>query len=241
LRQIKYALAKGCKLMEAIKIKGTKQGFIFYFNTDSYSWEELYTALEEKLTSGNAIIANSTYLLDEQLQITEEQKASLCSIIEKHGFVPAVTSQANNGNNKFYTSPDSPTAEENDILAPSEGDSLLYNGSVRSGQTLQIQGNVIIMGDVNVGAVVMASGNIIIFGALKGIAHAGVLGDKSAFVLARIMRPLQIRIADSINRSNDDEDESTGYPEIALIKQGCMVIKPYQHTAGQNKFKTIGL
>ena len=52
-----------------------------------------------------------------------------------------------------------------------------HRGAVRSGQKLEFEGSIVIMGDVNDGAEVIAGDNIVILGALRGLAHAGAKGN----------------------------------------------------------------
>ena len=59
-----------------------------------------------------------------------------------------------------------------------------YKGTLRSGQQIESQTSLIVLGDVNPGAKVIAKGNIVVLGALKGIAYAGADGDPSCFVAA---------------------------------------------------------
>ena len=73
-------------------------------------------------------------------------------------------------------------------------------GALRSGNSVHFGGSVIINGDVNPGAEVIAEGNIIVLGSLLGLAHAGCKGDSNAFIMALMMRPTQLRIADIITR-----------------------------------------
>ena len=51
---------------------------------------------------------------------------------------------------------------------------------IRSGQILQVPGDLLLIGDVNPGGTVMAGGNIFVMGVLKGIAHAGCFGNEEA-------------------------------------------------------------
>ena len=48
-----------------------------------------------------------------------------------------------------------------------------YKGSIRSGQRLEFEGSIVIIGDVNDGAEVIAEDNIAVVGSLRGMAHAG--------------------------------------------------------------------
>ncbi len=63
-----------------------------------------------------------------------------------------------------------------------------HRGSLRSGQKMESEGSLVIIGDVNSGAEVMASDNIIVLGALRGLAHAGAKGNKQAIIAARFSR-----------------------------------------------------
>lgn len=85
----------------------------------------------------------------------------------------------------------------------SDNTGMFYRGTLRSGQTLETENSLVIIGDVNPGATVIAGGNIIIIGALKGSVAAGSNGNYNAFVLALSMEPIQIQIADIIARSPD--------------------------------------
>ncbi len=77
----------------------------------------------------------------------------------------------------------------------------IFKGTVRAGQRLVFQGDVVIIGDVNPGGEVVASGDIYVFGRLRGIAHAGVRGDRHAVIAAVEFEPMQLRIADIVSRA----------------------------------------
>ena len=80
---------------------------------------------------------------------------------------------------------------------------LVVNHTLRSGQQVEHEGSVIILGDVHVGAEVSATGNIIVWGSLHGVAHAGSQGDQSATIRALRMEPLQLRLAGLLARKPD--------------------------------------
>lgn len=81
-----------------------------------------------------------------------------------------------------------------------------YQGSLRSGQRLETEGSLVIIGDVNSGAEVMATDNIVILGALRGLAHAGAKGNKEAIIAAGLLDTVQIRIANIVKEINRDEE-----------------------------------
>lgn len=104
---------------------------------------------------------------------------------------------------------------------------MFYKGSLRSGQMLKSDQSIILLGDVKPGAKVVSGGNVVILGSLRGNVCAGVDGDKSAFVVAIDMRPVQVRIYDFIARSPDKPQEIREHvPKIAYLEGDNIYIEP---------------
>ena len=82
-----------------------------------------------------------------------------------------------------------------------------HKGSLRSGQRLEYEGSLVIIGDVNAGAEVMAGENIVVLGNLRGLAHAGAKGNKDAIIEAVDIEAVQIRIADKVKEIEKDEGD----------------------------------
>lgn len=108
-----------------------------------------------------------------------------------------------------------------------EGETKFIRHTLRSGQRIEFDGNIVVLGDVNPGAVLIAKGNIVVMGSLRGIAHAGSDGNRDSIVAAFKMKATQLRIADIISRSPDDEVLSPQWPEVAKIKENTILIEPY--------------
>jgi septum site-determining protein MinC len=107
-----------------------------------------------------------------------------------------------------------------------DGDpSILVQRTLRSGNSVNYSGHVIVLGDVNPGAEVVASGNIIVWGRLRGMVHAGAEGDDKAVVCALELAPTQIRISDKI--VIPPKDEGGRGPERAMIKAGEVVAETW--------------
>ena len=81
-----------------------------------------------------------------------------------------------------------------------------HKGSLRSGQKLEIEGSLVILGDVNSGAEVVASDNIVVLGNLRGLAHAGAKGNKRAIIAAGRLDTVQIRISNIVKEIDRDEE-----------------------------------
>ena len=103
---------------------------------------------------------------------------------------------------------------------------VLVQNTLRSGQSVYYDGNVVVVGDINPGGEVIAAGNVVVMGYLRGMVHAGVGGNEGAVVYAFRMCPTQLRIASHITRAPDDDCGPT-VPEIARIKEGRVVIETF--------------
>jgi len=102
---------------------------------------------------------------------------------------------------------------------------LYHRGTLRGGQALHNLGNLVVIGDVNPGAELVASGDIVVFGALRGVAHAGAQGGRSARVIALELAPTQLRIATLIATS--DAGAKPRGPEHASIADERIVVVPF--------------
>jgi len=101
----------------------------------------------------------------------------------------------------------------------------VHRGTLRSGDHLQVEGSVLLLGDVNPGARISAGGHVLVWGRLRGMAHAGCGGDRSARIVALQLRPLQLRIADAVARG-PEERPPAGLAEEALLVDGAIRIDP---------------
>ena len=112
------------------------------------------------------------------------------------------------------------------LLSSKKKDDILHKGTVRSGDRISSNGNLCIIGDVNPGAIVSAKKNIYVWGKLLGIAFAGRGGNSNSSITSLYLQPLQLRIADIIALGPKDKPKNS-YPEIALVENGTIIIKPF--------------
>ena len=108
---------------------------------------------------------------------------------------------------------------------------LYLRKTIRSGQSISSDGNIIVIGDVNPGAEIIAKGDITVWGILGGIAHAGSDGNNYARIRALKLNPVQIRIGEVFARRPDTVNlpyiqKSCEYvPEEAFTYKGSIVIR----------------
>lgn len=84
-------------------------------------------------------------------------------------------------------------------------DTIFQKNSIRSGQKIEAEGSVVIIGDVNAGAEVIARDNIIVQGTLRGLAHAGAKGNKDAIITAGNLEAVQVRISNIVREIDKNE------------------------------------
>ena len=98
-----------------------------------------------------------------------------------------------------------------------------HRGSLRSGQRMEAEGSLVILGDVNSGAEVIASDNIVVLGALRGLAHAGAKGNKQAIISAGLLDTVQIRIANIVKEIDRDEEPLHKQAYVSIIDKDIVI------------------
>lgn len=107
---------------------------------------------------------------------------------------------------------------------------LYLNQTLRSGQTVTSEGNIVVIGDANPGSEIVARGDVTVWGVLGGIAHAGSKGNVNAVIRALKLNAIQLRIANCYARRVNTENvpfvqkSSTFVPEEARIDGKSIVI-----------------
>ena len=95
---------------------------------------------------------------------------------------------------------------------------IYHKGSIRSGQKIENEGSIVIIGDLNSGAEVIAGENIIILGRLMGLAHAGAKGNKKAIIAAEKIETPQLRISNIVKSIRREDDEYSVKYTFASVK-----------------------
>lgn len=98
-----------------------------------------------------------------------------------------------------------------------------YRNSLRSGQKVEYEGSLVILGDVNAGSEVIAEENIVVLGNLRGLAHAGAKGNRKAIIAASMIDCPQIRIANII-KENEINDEDQTIKNYAYVDENDNII-----------------
>lgn len=94
-----------------------------------------------------------------------------------------------------------------------------HRGAIRSGQKIEFEGSLVVMGDVNDGAEVIAGENIVIVGTLRGLAHAGAKGNKDAIISASSIEAPQLRIANIVKEREKGDINTEATKTYAYVDE----------------------
>jgi septum site-determining protein MinC len=204
------------KKMQNVTIKGTKDGLTLHLD-DSCSFDELKIELDKKL-SANSRTNEERHSISVKVQVgnrylSDEQYEELVDLIrqKKNLEVDEIVSNV--------------ISVDEALKMKAESEIVTVARIIRSGQVVEVNGDLLLIGDVNPGGTVVAGGNIYILGALKGIAHAGYNGNDQAVITASVMKPAQLRISDCINRAPDHYPvEEAKNLECAYIDENRQIV-----------------
>jgi len=212
----------------AVIFKGTKEGLYIILKEDM-DIDTIKYNLDKKIKPSKRFFEGAKIMNFKGKRLTQEEFDSLKEVIEQEYGMTVVESY----NKDYDVKTEALELKKPEMLEllpfdnVHKGEALIVRATVRSGQLIQYKGDVIVVGDVNPGAHIRVGGSIIIMGNLRGIVQAGANGDYGAFIAAFKMQPTQIRIGDIITRSPDGMGSKCNNPEIAMVKQGMIVVEPY--------------
>jgi septum site-determining protein MinC len=193
-----------------VTIKGTKDGLTLHLD-DSCSFDQLLHELEEMLSlkqyvDGSGPVIGVNVKVGNRF-VNKNQREKLESAIKQKRNLIVETIESN------------VMTKDEALRLKRETEVVSVAKIVRSGQVLQVKGDLLLIGDVNPGGTVIAGGNIFILGALKGIAHAGIDGNKQAVIAASLLKPAQLRISEIINRAPDFIQTEGSDMECAFLNE----------------------
>ena len=228
---------------QSIDIKGIRDGLLIRISDRAEVAAE--AALGEELARKRGFLAGSRVAVDVgRRALDEAQLAALQTLTAAHELTlwavlaedTATREVARRAGLATRLSGSATDLEGNALAAPPNGgeapprepppaNALLLRETVRSGRSVWHDGHVVVIGDVNPGAEIMAAGSVIVWGRLRGLVHAGALGDTSAVICALELNPTQLRIADHIAVAPDNGPGRS--PEQASVRDGQIVAEPW--------------
>jgi len=213
----------------SVIIKGTRNGLSIVLD-ENEEFETLKEKVASKFKDSAKFLGNAkTAVSFEGRKLTEEQTDELVGCITENTEleIVCILDRSDEGNAPFEQAIEKKMAEMSSSMAR------IHKGYLRSGQALESDTGLIVIGDVNPGASLKANGNIIVLGSLRGMAWAGAGGNTGCFVMASDMMPVQIRIADTIARAPDRQESiSDKSTRVAFLDgNGSICITPLSKEA----------
>ncbi|MGC8872989.1 MAG: septum site-determining protein MinC [Chloroflexia bacterium] len=221
---------------ELVRLKGDRTGLRLVLAEEA-PLETLLAALEEQLRRGESFFRGAELLVDVgNRALSLEELGQLTAILQRWGVdlraVGTVNRQTRgtlrDAGVRSVPSAGAPQPSRTDtgLRLQAIPEALFITRTVRSGQAVRHHGPVTVVGDVNPGAEVLAGGDVVVWGRLRGVVHAGAIGDERAIVCALDLSPTQLRIANLAARPPEEPGPSTG-PEVAYIAGGRIVVEPW--------------
>ena len=152
----------------------------------------------------------------EIVNVPEERTMSLFDGIEVLGDKKTTAPEPGDNSKKWEAVPmwDDPDAR------------IMYK-TLRSGQKVETDHSLILIGDVNFGAEIVSGGDVVVLGTVRGIVHAGAYDESGGgrFIFSLDLRPTQLRIGSVISRGAEKGSKSA---EIAWVDGANIVVEEYQ-------------
>lgn len=222
---------------DAVVLKGGRDGVAVIID-ERATIDAAIKDLRAKLSRGGSFFKGAAFRLEAGTRtLTTAERDALTSAMEEFG----IKVRESKGLGGVEAEGETPPVEKPRIrkalrgsgdavagtLSGGDEQTLLVRRTIRSGQRIDFDGNVVVMGDVNAGAVVMSTGDIVVLGSLRGLAHAGAQGNDDAVVMAFRLEPTQLRISQYISRPPDEDGPRPAGPEVARVRNGVIQIEAY--------------
>ncbi len=223
-------------MSQAVIIKSNKYGIHLILDKD-ISFQALLDAVVEKFKESEKFFKGAKLAISfEGRTLTPEQEMALIDAVTANTDIEILCIVDNDPKHEEYIRQQIEACQASVQQPYMDGSTQFYRGTLRSGQTIESESGIVVVGDVNPGATVMANGSIVVLGAVKGNVCAGLGGDESSFIVALDMDPIQIRIGNILAKSPDKPfgrkkvkrkvKEASMNPQIAYTKDGTICIEP---------------
>lgn len=219
----------------SVIIKCNKYGLIVILD-ENMPFEQLLKDVGDKFTESSNFFKDAKMAVSFRGRVlTRPEEKAVVQAIVNHSqiHIMCIIDEMEEHENYYHKAVELAEEEQEKMYTP------FYYGTLRSGQELEMEHSVVILGDVNPGAKVVSKGNIVVLGTCMGNLYAGASGNRDCFCAALVLKAMQIRIADKMVRSGITKRADTGEysfdPKIAYINEEHIRIKPI----GEDAWKDI--
>lgn len=203
-----------------VVIKGNKSGIRLVLDSEM-PFEKLVEEVKHKFQESSDFLGEAQVAVSfDGRKLNEEEEAVLLQCIKDYSKLQVMCLvDEDKAREELFN-----RSLNEQLMAMNANTGQFFKGNLRSGQVMEFETSIVILGDINVGAQVVSTGNVIVLGNLLGTVYAGASGRENAFIVALKMDPIQIRISDVIARSSDEKHEVPKEPQIAYLRNGAIYI-----------------
>lgn len=207
-------------------IKSFQNGIAVILN-DEVPFEELLIEVGEKFRDSSRFFGNVKMVITfEGRELSDFEEREMIDIISMNSQVEiSCVLEKNPEKNQIFLKAMNQFSESTD-----HNEGQFYKGNLKSGQVLETDYSIIILGDVNPGASVISKGNIVVLGTLYGTASAGCENGTNNFVAALDMQPTQLKIGNAVGKCGEKGNKwilrNRAVPKIAFADKGNIYIEP---------------
>lgn len=217
-------------MKQPVLIKGTQNGIIIRMNPVC-TYEVIVEALKTKLTQAQSFFRGARMTLTfEGKELSEEQYYELADLIEQESGISIIYLNTDGLQGNGYVpvptvlqviSPKLVTRHERNAECETP---LFCRGDVITGQTLEADSDLIVLGNVEYGARIIARGSVTVLGNLLGTVIAGAGGRPQTFICAYCLNPKRMQIGRVVAKKIIKQEMSDKIPRIAAVKEGQIQI-----------------
>ena len=209
-------------MKNAVIIKSFKNGLSVNLDPNM-EFGELYTEVGKKFRESAKFFGNAQMIIsfegryldpeEERLLLGTITDNSDLSIICLIGHDEDKQQQYVVASNKF-----SAESEKNNVQ--------YYKGTIRGGEVIETDSDLIILGDVNPGAEVISKGCVTVLGTVYGTIRAGYDNNRYAMIIALELKPTKLQIGDISTKNIEKKSgifKTKQNPKIVYVKEETII------------------
>ncbi len=216
-------------MSNSVIIKSFQHGISLHLSKDE-SMEKLLGEISEKFKASAAFFRDAKMVLSiEGRQLSDKEEKDVIAAIEEHSQIKilCLIGKDEETENQILKAVEQYQNFDSNEQIQNLGQ--FYKGSLKSGQVIETDSSIIILGDVQPGANVISKKDIIIIGGLYGNAYAGGSGEAGHYIIALDVSAECIKVDNCRyeNRKSPKWPIKPKYkPQIAHVVDDKVVLEP---------------
>ncbi len=213
-------------MKQSVIIKSFPNGIVLHLS-EADTFEEILQETAIRFRESRDFFKDAKMALSiKGRKLTEEEENTLLNIISENSdiHILCLVSDDEDTDRMFIKA-----ISETDFSEDGNGNSAgqFYKGTLKSGEVLETEYSIVILGDVYPGSAIISARDIIVLGGLYGEAYAGGNGSDGHYVAALEMSPEKLKIGDFKYHAKEKSKwgiKPKVQPKIAYVKNKKIVM-----------------